>query len=463
MTEAQINVEKEQTEQEVNIEREPFSIGGGGHDYTAGEGLKLDGYEFSADTDVLATKSDLSGKQDTLTAGENISIENNTISATDTTYTAGDNITISDDNVISATGSAQVQSDWAENDSTDLAFVQNRPLFERIIENSIEQANTTDAGSTPDSNYVWFIEQVMDYSLASVLSGFADGDKFKVAITYSVNGTENTDNGNFILSFDGDAASLDYDAPTGNRWYGAYLAEINDATTIRFPVPASAVGSTVYITNIEYEYVKKVDGKYLPVDGESIILNDNGELESTNSGSTLYTGTGTNTDGAMTQLATSQLVYPGGDETTQTRVQIGYGAAASTEYNYTIAIGYNAKATAAGAVAIGRASQTYGVAIGNNSRSTTSNGISIGGSSYSGSSGSIAIGNSARCSGKNSIALGASSQSNREGELSVGTASSTRFIANVREPELDQDAATKKYVDDLISALDNRIKALEGN
>lgn len=42
-------------------------------------------------------------KQDVLTAGANIQITNNTISATDTTYTAGDGITI-EGNVISATG-----------------------------------------------------------------------------------------------------------------------------------------------------------------------------------------------------------------------------------------------------------------------------------------------------------------------------------------------------------------------
>lgn len=45
----------------------------------------------------------LSGKQGTLTAGNNISISNNTISATDTTYTAGTNVSISSGNVISAT------------------------------------------------------------------------------------------------------------------------------------------------------------------------------------------------------------------------------------------------------------------------------------------------------------------------------------------------------------------------
>ena len=54
--------------------------------YTAGTGLSLNGTEFSADTSVLATQTDLSGKQDTLTAGSNITISGDTISATDTTY-----------------------------------------------------------------------------------------------------------------------------------------------------------------------------------------------------------------------------------------------------------------------------------------------------------------------------------------------------------------------------------------
>lgn len=72
--------------------------------YTAGTGLDLTGTEFSADTTVLATKNDLSDKQDKLTAGSNITIAaDNTISATDTTYTAGTNVSISSGNVISAT------------------------------------------------------------------------------------------------------------------------------------------------------------------------------------------------------------------------------------------------------------------------------------------------------------------------------------------------------------------------
>lgn len=47
------------------------------------------------------------GAQAQLTAGSNVSITNNVISATDTTYTAGQNVTITD-NVISATDTDNV-------------------------------------------------------------------------------------------------------------------------------------------------------------------------------------------------------------------------------------------------------------------------------------------------------------------------------------------------------------------
>ena len=55
--------------------------------YSAGNGLSLTGTTFAADTSVLATQTDLTTKQDTLTAGSNIAISaGNVISATDTTY-----------------------------------------------------------------------------------------------------------------------------------------------------------------------------------------------------------------------------------------------------------------------------------------------------------------------------------------------------------------------------------------
>ena len=80
-----------------------ISAVGGGSTYTAGNGIDITNDTISVDTTVVATQNDLSGKQDTLTAGANITITNNEISATDTVYTAGTNITISANNEISAT------------------------------------------------------------------------------------------------------------------------------------------------------------------------------------------------------------------------------------------------------------------------------------------------------------------------------------------------------------------------
>lgn len=132
------------------------------------------------DLSVYATKSevasDLAGKQDTLTAGSNISIVNNVISATASpqqqadwaqddssavdyiknrpdlsvyatksevtsglagkqdTLTAGSNITIVG-NTISATAAPQQQADWAQNDSSAVDYIKNRP------QNLVQDAN----------------------------------------------------------------------------------------------------------------------------------------------------------------------------------------------------------------------------------------------------------------------------------------------------------------------------------
>ena len=58
------------------------------------------------DLSQYATQQDLSGKQDVLTAGDNITITNN---------------------VISATAAPQQQANWTENDNTSVSYIQNKP------------------------------------------------------------------------------------------------------------------------------------------------------------------------------------------------------------------------------------------------------------------------------------------------------------------------------------------------
>lgn len=96
--------------------------GGGGGDYQGGDGIIVNNltYRISIDPTVV---------QEKLTAGDNIQIVGNTISATDTKYTAGPGISISDQNVISATGGSgtPVQADWLEDDPLEPSYIQHKP------------------------------------------------------------------------------------------------------------------------------------------------------------------------------------------------------------------------------------------------------------------------------------------------------------------------------------------------
>ena len=94
---------------------------GGGSTYTAGNGISISAQDvISVDTSVVATQTDLAGKQNTLTAGSNVSIVNNVISATDTTYSAGTGIDITN-NVISATGTTYTAGDGIDISNSEIS------------------------------------------------------------------------------------------------------------------------------------------------------------------------------------------------------------------------------------------------------------------------------------------------------------------------------------------------------
>ena len=84
-------------------------------------------YELNAPVDAYSkseTNELLADKQNVLTAGSNISIDNNIISATDTTYTAGTNIDITN-NVISVTGQLGVD---------DYDDLYNKPIINQDLD-----------------------------------------------------------------------------------------------------------------------------------------------------------------------------------------------------------------------------------------------------------------------------------------------------------------------------------------
>ena len=99
---------------------------GVGTTYTAGNGIDITDDEISIDTSVVATQTDLETKQDTLTAGDNISIV---------------------DNVISATAAPQVNADW---DATSgVSEILNKPDLSIYAESS-DLATVATTGSYAD-------------------------------------------------------------------------------------------------------------------------------------------------------------------------------------------------------------------------------------------------------------------------------------------------------------------------
>ena len=141
-------------------------------------------------------------------------------------------------------------------------------------------------------------------------------------------------------------------------------------------------------------------------------LGAGGSWETVSAGPTVVQTTGTSQTDVMSQKATSNLVYPAGEETSKTKIAIGASASAGSG----------------------------------------SSGIAIGRNAVASQNGSIALGWGATSIGQ-SVALGRGSISTRNYEVSVGPgsgASATRFIANVTDPSLAQDAATKNYTDNLV-------------
>lgn len=198
-------------------------------------------------------------------------------------------------------------------------------------------------------------------------------------------------------------------------------------------------------------------GKFLKADGT---------WDSVSAGPTVVQTTGTSQTDVMSQKATSQMVFQSGYESSQGRIAIGSGAnasGASTSYG-SIAIGVNSYAGHNTAVTIGKDSVANAqgtVAVGDSARA------GFGGGAYNGAT---AIGHKAYVKGTGTTAIGASTggtndpisefsvllgygsrlTTSRDYTVSVGSGAATngtRYIANVTDPTLPQDAATKNYVD----------------
>lgn len=172
--------------------------------------------------------------------------------------------------------------------------------------------------------------------------------------------------------------------------------------------------------------------KYLKSDGTWATVSGGG-----GGGGTLYSGTGQNTDGAMTQKATTDMVF---NSNTKTRIQIGSSASANA--NNSVAIGASSAVNSnQNCVAIGTSakvtgsSHTYSTSLGSNTTCAYAH--------------SVALGSYANPRAQGVVDVSTGNTSNGYQGTGEGTRSKLRVISGVHAGENDNDVATVGQVKNL--------------
>jgi len=224
------------------------------------------------------------------------------------------------------------------------------------------------------------------------------------------------------------------------------------------------VGTYTAITTIH-----QLDAKYVPIDNSTITVNGSGKLVASG-GPTVVQTTGTSTTDVMSQVATTQLIYPSGHETAKDRVAIA-GASVYGDQSIGIGGGASVPSGATGCVAIGgkynngpSAYAVQGGAIAIGSRNTFArkgDSIAIGRLADINADHGVGIGLDTSATGDNTVALGAYSRATVKGQFDIscyGTNhgynnSAYRLLTGLYDPQSDHDAANKQYVDSKAATL----------
>lgn len=310
-------------------------------------------YQTGDEVDATVAAA-VAGKQDTLTAGNNIQINGDTISATDTTYTAGSGLDLtgtafsvdtstiatkqSVDDEITARQNAdnnlqgQIDAISASSDVTDIVGTKaelNAYDTSKLKDNDIIKVLQDESQNDETTYYRWSTS-----TQTFTLIGEEGPYYTKSAVDTLLNAKQNTLTAgtNITIASDNTISATDttYSNFTGTDGTSAGAAGL---------VPAPATTDA---------------GKFLKADGT---------WDTAGSSVNVVQNTGTSTTDVMSQNATTGMVF--GDPGSRTRVRIGYNASASS--NYSITLGYNSTTQAEGGVAIGQnatAVNIYGVALG---------------------------------------------------------------------------------------------------
>lgn len=298
--------------------------------YTAGNGLNLTGTVFSADTDVLQTK---------LTAGDNISISNGVISSTGPTYSAGTGLDLTssvfsiDDTIVALKSDIPTVSTATltiQKNGTDVAtFVTNdpNPVTANITVPTDTSELTNGAGYQTASGVQSLIAGKQDILTA--------GNNIQIN-NNTISATDTTYTGGTGIYVTGTVISADTDVLQAKLTAGNNITissgtiSATDTTYSDFTgadastagtsglVPAPSAGDntkylagdgtwkTVSIYNLPIASNSTLGG--IKVGTNLTIDPSTGVLSADAQPAILYSSTGQNTDGAMTQKATTDAL-----------------------------------------------------------------------------------------------------------------------------------------------------------
>lgn len=388
---------------------------------TSDNKLSADLVDDTSTTNKFVTASEKNtwnAKQDALTAGANITIEEDSgtgdlvISASGggATYTAGANIQISPENVISATDTTYNDFVGTDGVSAGTAGLVPAPA-------------TTDAGKFLGASGLWEAVQggggITELTTADI--DYPDANPTGIALW-------RLDSGTYYIA---DASLVGF-ANTANELsslvlQGVYI--IGDYGTVSKSIVSFDVVSSKY-------WVFRTN------------KNTGAKGTATNISPSVVQTPGTSQTDVMSQDAVTSMVFA--DPATQNKIKIGAGTSSSEGTNG-VEIGSNSQATGSSSVGIGNAAKangSYDVALGDNANNASANGVAIGrGAKVEGSSpNAIALGGFSKASGRGVFSVQLSGLGAGNGYNNTDY----RLLTGLYDGQSAHDAVTKGQLDTAI-------------
>lgn len=455
-------MEPEDQEKEIEMQSEPIVIGGGAVNSVNGKtgdvvlttsdlendsdyqtGTEVDDAINTAVGDEATARENadnnlqeqIDDKQDTLTAGENITIENNVISAI-----AGGVKTLTTDDYNYPTANPDGIALWTLDEGQYI--ISQRTYY-----------YTNSGGRTSTSNDI----AVMVFKKAAnnargvfaVIGGATGNSNIYYSIDENGNsGSEYPFTANPINHLTSDNTKLPLAANQGR-----VLKELIDSLVIT----GAGAPTTSTTGTVGQLYEDTTNGKLYQCTAVSGGTYTWEEVGAGGGGPTVVQTTGSSTTDVMSQDATTKMVYPFISTKPDTVNIRGSSGVDASSADYAISIGGGSIARGERSVSLGFNAQAY---------DSGDRSVSIGNFAHvNNNSKGVAIGNLATCSNPYSIALGSNATTSRAGEVNIGAGTSGegynstnyRILGGVHDGQDAHDAVTVNQVNSVIDAINTAL------